>query len=115
MPITGPGPDDPENDTWDPAWKSQDTPFRRWLAEKLGEAGHIDPVGIASLYAPDNRYNGLSRDNRALLAALTGATLADVQAAHKADLDEWAHEQQLRDHPDLAVLGADLDRIRHRF
>ncbi|MDQ1032730.1 hypothetical protein QF035_010312 [Streptomyces umbrinus] len=29
MPIIGSGPDDPENDTWDPAWENHDTPFRR--------------------------------------------------------------------------------------
>ncbi|WP_327153666.1 hypothetical protein OHU45_04655 [Streptomyces tubercidicus] len=29
-------------------------------------------------------------------------------------LDEWAREQQLRDHPDLAVLDADLDRSGYR-
>ncbi|MFI6689089.1 hypothetical protein [Streptomyces sp. NPDC050485] len=43
---------------------------------------------------------------------MTGTTVDAVQAAHKADLKEWAGEQQLRDHPDLAVLDADLDRIR---
>ncbi|WP_157878704.1 hypothetical protein [Streptomyces sp. CT34] len=49
-----------------------------------------------------------------LLATLTDTTVEDVQAAHKADLAEWSRERQLRDHPDLAVLDADLDRVRHR-
>lgn len=107
----GPGYDDPEYDNYDPAWKTQDTPFRRWLFERLDQTGHVDPAGIASTFAPHNRYNGLSRDIRVLIAALTRATIADVQAAHKADLADWAQEQQLRNHPELAVLDADLDRI----
>ncbi|WP_434600086.1 hypothetical protein [Streptomyces sp. A5-4] len=45
---------------------------------------------------------------------MTGAGFDDVRAAHKADLAEWAREQPLRDHPDLAVLDADLDRIARR-
>ncbi|MDV9202482.1 hypothetical protein [Streptomyces sp. Wh19] len=44
----------------------------------------------------------------------TGTSIDDVRYAHKADLADWAREQQLRDHPDMAVLDADLDRIRHR-
>ncbi|WP_331768168.1 hypothetical protein [Embleya sp. NBC_00896] len=47
-----------------------------------------------------------------LLAILTDTTADRVRAAHKADLEDWAREQELRDHPDLAVLDADLDRIR---
>ncbi|WP_181924111.1 hypothetical protein [Streptomyces inhibens] len=50
-----------------------------------------------------------------LISTLTGVSLDAVRAAHKADLADWAREQQLRDHPDLAVLDADLDRIRHRL
>ncbi|MFI7102795.1 hypothetical protein ACIBK8_25955 [Streptomyces sp. NPDC050161] len=114
MPIIGPGPDDPEYDDYDPAWKTQDTPFRRWLVEKLTEAGFIGPEWVASLYAPVNRYHGLSREDLDLLAIATRTTIDAVQAAHKADLGQWAREQELRDHPDLAVLDADLDRIRHR-
>ena len=49
-----------------------------------------------------------------LLTILTGVTVEEVHAAHKADLSAWAREQQLRDHPDLAVLDADLDLIRDR-
>ncbi|MFJ2864021.1 hypothetical protein [Kitasatospora sp. NPDC087314] len=112
MPIIGPGHDDPEYDNYDPAWKTQDTPFRRWLLEKLTEAG--SSADIAASYAPANRYHGLDDLDLDLLATLTDTTTDDVKAAHKADLDEWAREQQLREHPDLAVLDADLDRIRHR-
>ncbi|MGW6744818.1 hypothetical protein ACWGDX_29475 [Streptomyces sp. NPDC055025] len=114
MPVIGPGVNDPEYDNYDPAWKDQDTPFRQWLLGKLTEAGSSCPAGIASTYAPANRYLGMSPVDRDLLATLTGTTGEAVQAAHKADLGEWAREQQLRDHPDLAVLDADLDRIRHR-
>ncbi|MCI4045420.1 hypothetical protein [Streptomyces sp. TRM75563] len=35
----GPGPEDPENDHWGPAWEDHDTPFRRRLYEKLTTAG----------------------------------------------------------------------------
>ncbi|MDT3395311.1 hypothetical protein RKE29_01375 [Streptomyces sp. B1866] len=66
----------------------------------------------ARSYAPANRYNGLGDIDMGLLATLTGASFDAVRAAHKADLAEWAREQQLRDHPDLVVLDADLDRIR---
>ncbi|MFB6977726.1 hypothetical protein [Streptomyces scopuliridis] len=114
MPIIGPGYDDPEYDNYDPAWKTQDTLFRRWLFDKLTEAGSNNAAAGASCYAPANRYNGLSADDRILLATLTGTTIDDVQAAHKADLAEWAREQQMRDHPDLAVLDADLERITRR-
>lgn len=113
MPV-GPGYDDPEYDNYDPAWVHQDTPFRRWLVKKLTRAGASSPTDGAALYAPANRYNGLDRDDVDLLATLTGATIDEVRAAHKADLAEWAREQQLRDHPDLAVLDADLDRINQR-
>ncbi|MFF1716547.1 hypothetical protein [Streptomyces sp. NPDC058268] len=114
MPTIGPGPDDAEYDNHDPDWEAQDTSFRRWLFEKLTEAGSSCPADIASTYAPANRYHGLSSVDQGTLAILTGTTVDAVQAAHKADLGEWAREQQLRDHPDLAVLDADLDRIRHR-
>ncbi|MGW1071533.1 hypothetical protein [Streptomyces sp. NPDC002537] len=114
MPIIGPGPDDPENDDWDPSWDDQDTPFRRWLYEKLTAAGFDYAADAAGIYAPANRYNGLDDINMVILATLTDTSIDAVQAAHKADLADWAREQQLRDHPDLAVLDADLDRIRHR-
>ncbi|MGW4181276.1 hypothetical protein ACWEK2_03885 [Streptomyces albidoflavus] len=114
MPI-GPGPDDPENDNYDPAWTTQDTPFRQWLVEKLTLAGSRSPLEIATTYAPANRYHGLHSDEQHLLATLTGATVKAVQAAHKADLDEWGREQQLRSHPDLAVVDADLDRIQRHL
>lgn len=116
MPIIGPGPDDPENDHWDPAWEDHDTPFRRWLYEKLTAAGWESAAAAdaAGLYAPANRYNGLDNTSTGIIATLTGAGPAAVRAAHKADLADWAREQQLRDHPDLAVLDADLDRIQHR-
>ncbi|MFE9736141.1 hypothetical protein ACFYO9_37445 [Streptomyces sp. NPDC005863] len=112
MPIIGPGHDDPEYDGYDPAWKTQDTLFRRWLGEKLAAVG-LDP-DIATMYAPDNRYNGLSPSTMADIALVTGTTTEAVRAAHKADIADWMREQQLRDHPDLAVLDADLDRITHR-
>ncbi|MGW5816510.1 hypothetical protein [Streptomyces noursei] len=114
MPLIGPGPDDPEYDNYDPAWRDQDTPFRRWLYERLKAAGSSCPADIAAGHAPTNRYHGLSDIDLDDLAALTDTTIEAVQAAHKADLVEWAREQQLRDHSDLAVLDADLDRIRHR-
>ncbi|MFG2789977.1 hypothetical protein [Streptomyces sp. NPDC048419] len=114
MPIIGPGPDDPENDAWDPSWENQDTPFRRWLYEKLTAAGCEYAADTAAIYAPANRYNGLDDAEVVLLATLASVNLDAVRAAHKADLGDWAREQQLRDHPDLVVLDADLDRIRHR-
>lgn len=114
MPIIGPGPDDPEYDNYDPAWETQDTPFRRWLVEKLTAAGFECAADAAGIYAPANRYIGLDDTQMDLLATLTDVSLDAVRAAHKADLGEWAREQQLRDHPELAVLDADLDRIRHR-
>jgi len=49
-----------------------------------------------------------------IIATLTHVSLDAVRAAHKADLADWAREQRLRDHPDLVVLDADLDRIRRR-
>ncbi|MFI0711254.1 hypothetical protein ACH4SK_11465 [Streptomyces inhibens] len=112
MPIIGPGYDEPEYDNYDPAWRHQDTPFRRWLHERLTEAGSNCAADIAASFAPANRYHGLSPIDRGDLAILTGATVDAVQAA-QADLGEWAREQQLRDHPDLAVLDTDLDRIRN--
>jgi hypothetical protein len=116
MPIIGPGPDDPEYDNYDPAWETQDTPFRRWLYEKLTAAGWecVAAADAAGIYAPANRYHGLDDTNMGLIATLLHVSVYDVRAAHKADLGDWAREQQLRDHPDLAVLDADLDHIRHR-
>ncbi|MFD8119420.1 hypothetical protein [Streptomyces microflavus] len=114
MPIIGPGYDDPEYDNYDPAWKTQDTLFRRWLVEKLTEKGSDLAAEIASAYAPVNRYHGMSPATLDVLAVLTSTTADVVRRAHEADLDEWAREQELRSHPGLAVLDADLDRIRHR-
>ncbi|MFE5842109.1 hypothetical protein ACFQ7N_10725 [Streptomyces niveus] len=116
MPIIGPGPDDPENDNWDPAWAHQSTPFRRWLCEKLTAKGweREHAAEAAGIYAPANRYNGLDDTQMDLIATLTGTTFDAVRAAHKADLDDSGREQQLRNHPDLAVLDADLDRVRRR-
>jgi hypothetical protein len=112
--MIGPGPDDPENDNWDPTWEAQDTLFRRWLYEKLTEAGSSCAADMASTHAPANRYQGLHEEDVALLATLADTTTHAVRAAHKADLAEWAREQQLRDHPDLAALDADLNRIARR-
>ncbi|MFI5942512.1 hypothetical protein ACIBCB_19965 [Streptomyces uncialis] len=67
------------------------------------------------MYAPANRYHGLDGTQMGLIATLTGASYDAVRAAHKADLAAWSREQQLRDHPDPAVLDADLDPIRHRI
>lgn len=114
MPVIGPGFDDPEYDSYDPAWHHQDTPFRRWLTGRLTQAGSTNPVGNATLYAPANRYNGLSDEDADLLAVLTRTTFEEVRAAHKDDLADWGREQQLRNHPDLAVLDVDLDRTRQR-
>ncbi|MFI2259821.1 hypothetical protein [Streptomyces tubercidicus] len=50
MPIIGSGYDDPEYDHYDPAWETQDTPFRRWLFEKLTAAGAT--ASMAFSYAP---------------------------------------------------------------
>ncbi|MET9468018.1 hypothetical protein ABZY44_25105 [Streptomyces sp. NPDC006544] len=111
MPI-GPGYDDSEYDDYDPAWSEQSTSFRRWLIDKLTNAGSSCALDIASSFAPANRYNGLSAVDMDNLALLTGTSYHDVRAAHRDDLAEWAGEQQLMDHPDLAVL--DADRIRHR-
>ncbi|MCX5206091.1 hypothetical protein OG897_32350 [Streptomyces sp. NBC_00237] len=113
MPHIGPGFDDPEYDNYDPAWKDQDTPFRRWLHEKLTAAGISYAHDMAAASAPANRYNGFSELEMDNIAMLADVTVDDVRTAHKADLAHWAREQQLRDHPDLAVLDADLDRIRH--
>lgn len=97
-----------------PAWEDHDTPFRRWLYGKLTAAGFEYAADAAGLYAPANRYDGINKINTGIIATLTGASLDAVRAAHKADLNDWAREEQLRDHPDLAVLDADLDRIQHR-
>lgn len=114
MSIIGPGLDDPEYDNYDPAWKAQDTPFRRWLFARLTAAGFEHAADAAAVWAPANRYNGLGETQMGLIVTLTGVSFDAVRTAHKADLAEWAREQQLRDHPELAVLDADLDRIRHR-
>ncbi|MFE3205689.1 hypothetical protein [Embleya sp. NPDC059237] len=108
--------DDPEaeHDDYDPAWRTQDTPFRRWLVDRLAAAGSDLSDEFACCYAPVNRYRGLDDGDVQLLAILTDTCVDEVRAAHKADLENWAREQQLRDHPDLAVLDADLDRIRPR-
>ncbi|MEV5347155.1 hypothetical protein [Streptomyces achromogenes] len=114
MPIIGPGPNDREYDNWDPTWKHHDTPFRLWIYRKLKEAGaqHADDIAITS--APDNRYNGLDDLQAELIATLTNTTIDEVRAAHREDLAAWAQEQQLHDHPDLAILDADLNRIAGR-
>lgn len=114
MPIIGPGPDDPEYDNYDPAWQTQDTPFRLWLRGKLAAAGFPYPQDMASTLAPANRYRGLSSLEMSTIALITDTSIDEVQAAHKADIAAWMREQQLRDHPDLAVLDADLNRIAER-
>ncbi|WP_331738141.1 hypothetical protein [Embleya sp. NBC_00896] len=114
MAALGPGFDDPEYDDYDPAWSTQDTPFRRWLIDRLAAAGSGLPAEAVSCFAPANRYHGLSRENAELLAILTDTGVDMVWAVHKVDLEDWAREQDLRDHPGLAVLDADLDRIRDR-
>lgn len=114
MPIIGPGYDDPEYDNYDPAWRDQETSFRRWLTDRFRDAETDDAAGHAALWAPANRYNGLDDTDTVTLAMLTGATVDEVRAAHKADLAEWQQEQQLRGHPELAVLDARLDHIAHR-
>ncbi|MBK3529819.1 hypothetical protein JHN61_28365 [Streptomyces sp. MBT67] len=114
MTVADHAPDDAEYDDYDPAWQDQVTPFRRWLTEKLTNAGSASADDMASMYAPANRYRGLQESDLDLLAILTNTTIDAVLTAHRADLTEWAQEQQLRDHPDLAVLDADLDRIHRR-
>jgi hypothetical protein len=114
VPLIGPGHDDPEYDNYDPAWRQQDTPFRRWLLERLTEAGNACAEDIAASYAPVNRYHGLDALDLNDITVLTDAPIEQVRAAHKADLADWAGEQQLRDHPGLAVLDADLERIGRR-
>ena len=111
MAIIGPGYDDPEYDNYAPAWRGQDTPFRRWLYERLCAAGSTYPADIAASWAPTNRYHGLDDIAIGTIAMLTHTTYDQVRAAHKADLAEWAREQQLRDHPELAVLDARLEQI----
>ncbi|MFK8844724.1 hypothetical protein [Streptomyces sp. Ac-502] len=111
MPIIGPGYDDPEYDDYDPAWKTQETPFRQWLYMRFAAAGFSHAADIAVSYAPSNRYHGLDDLEAVTLAMLTDTSVDDVLAAHTADLAAWKHEQQLHDHPDLAVLDADLNRI----
>ncbi|WP_030024935.1 hypothetical protein [Streptomyces monomycini] len=53
MPIIGPGYDDPAYDGYDPAWRSQVTPFRQWLYEKLTTAHfpHAADTGCGDTYA----------------------------------------------------------------
>ncbi|MEV6133086.1 hypothetical protein AB0M05_40910 [Streptomyces violaceusniger] len=114
MPIIGPGHDDPEYDNSDRAWKTQDTPFRRWLLEKLTEAGCDYAAEVATSCAPTNRYHGLTDIDAGTLAILTECSTDEVRAAHKADLADWRQEQDLRDRPDLVVVDADLDRIAKR-
>ncbi|MFD3970293.1 hypothetical protein [Streptomyces cyaneofuscatus] len=114
MPIIGPGPDDPEYDNYDPNWQDQDTPFRRWLVTRLAAADSALPADFVTMYAPANRYNGLDEESVETIALLTGTDPNDVRAAHAADITDWISEQQLRDHPDLVSVDADLDRIRHR-
>ncbi|MEU2718337.1 hypothetical protein [Streptomyces sp. NPDC007205] len=115
MPIIGAGPGDPEYDNGDPAWEHQDTPVPALAVTRGSPRTDLSPQPTPlAIYAPANRYNGLDDIKMGLLATLTGVSLDAVRAAHKVDLDDWAREQQLRDHRDLAVLDADLDRIRHR-
>lgn len=114
MPIIGPGPDDPEYDNYDPAWQDQATPFRQWLFEKLVAAGFDHAADMAATCAPANRYEGLDDVEAGTIAMLTDTSVDDVRAAHTADIAAWKHEQQLHDHPDLAVLDADLNRINGR-
>ncbi|MDT0307279.1 hypothetical protein RM780_09920 [Streptomyces sp. DSM 44917] len=69
---------------------------------------------MATMLAPANRYHGLSNLQMDTLAIITDTSIDEVHAAHKADIAAWMREQQLRNHPDLAVLDADLDRIAER-
>ncbi|MGW1997743.1 hypothetical protein [Embleya sp. NPDC001921] len=101
-----------ESDDYDPAWRTRDTPFRRWLVAGLIAAGSDLPAEAVSCFAPADRYRGLSRENAELFAVLTDTTVVRVRAAHKVDLRDRARERELRDHSDLAVLDAGLDRIR---
>ncbi|MYW03394.1 hypothetical protein [Streptomyces sp. SID3343] len=105
---------EPEYDDYDPAWRTQGIVFRRWLVDSLAAADSDLPAEAVTCFAPANRYHGLSETNAELLAILTSTTVDMVRAAHRADLKDWAREQELRDQPGLAVLDADLDRIRHR-
>lgn len=114
MPIIGPGHNDPEYDGYDPSWETQGTPFRRWLREKLVAAGFDHAEDMSRSCAPRNRYNGLSMLEMVTIADLTDTTVDEVRAAHKADIAEWAREQELHSHPDLAVLDTDLNRIQDR-
>ncbi|MFH8752970.1 hypothetical protein ACH4GK_17755 [Streptomyces rimosus] len=114
MPIIGPGYDDPEYDNYDPAWKRQNTPFRAWLYEKLTAARFPCAADIAIGYAPANRYHGLDDLEMGTIAMITGASFDEVRTAHKADIAAWMREQELHDHPDLAVADADLNRIAER-
>ncbi|WP_165417095.1 hypothetical protein, partial [Streptomyces rimosus] len=91
----------------------QNTPFRQWLFEKLTAADFLYP-DMARMWAPDNRYNGLDDEAVDAIAMLTGASFDEVRAAHKADIAAWMREQELHDHPDLAVADADLNRIAER-
>ncbi|WP_326685694.1 MULTISPECIES: hypothetical protein [unclassified Streptomyces] len=114
MPVIGPGRDDPEYDNYGPTWKTQDTPFRRWLVGKLTAAGFQYARDMAISCAPANRYHGLSDLEMGTIAILTGTGIDEVRAAHKADIAAWMREQEVRDHPDLADLDADLNRIAER-
>ncbi|MCX5097988.1 MULTISPECIES: hypothetical protein [unclassified Streptomyces] len=53
--------------------------------------------------SPSARYNGLDDSEMAGITMATGTSIDDVRYAHKADLADWASEQQLRDHPDMAL------------
>ncbi|RSO10729.1 hypothetical protein DMH18_11245 [Streptomyces sp. WAC 06783] len=69
---------------------------------------------MARMWAPDNRYNGLDDESVDAIAMLTGASFYEVRAAHKADVAAWMREQELADHPDLAAVDADLNRVAER-
>ncbi|MEU7156027.1 hypothetical protein AB0A98_06220 [Streptomyces chrestomyceticus] len=114
MPIIGPGHDDPEYDGYDPAWRHQNTRFRQWLHERLTAAGFPHAADLAATCAPANRYNGLTDEAAATLALLTDTSLDEVRAAHNADIAAWIREQELVDHPDLAAVDANLNRIAER-
>ncbi|MFC8625712.1 hypothetical protein [Streptomyces anulatus] len=72
------------------------------------------PADFATMYVSANRYNGLDAEAVETIAILTGTDPHGVRAAHAADITDWSGEQQLRDHPDLVAVHADLDRIRRR-